>query len=151
MRRRLIVVVKHRLRGDGRIWVDAVKTKVLKDAGGWYVVESPLPRETARLLFRDLDDLVLIDREDGVLRVSFRKGEGEFEWDGRRYHVATMVEGDIRIDQEGRPVARGHGTVSGIALDFVATELLPIIRPLAWGLTLKTEEIARVSRIAPPV
>lgn len=142
----MAVIVKHRFRGDGRIWLDGTKTKVLKDAGGWRLVESPNPGENARVLFRAAQDLVLIERRDGIVRVSFHKGEGSFDWDGRSYRIAAMDQGEIRIEQEGRAVARGRSTLSGARLDSVATELLPIIRPLTWALALRTEELAALNR-----
>ncbi len=143
------VDVKHRIWGDGRIRADGVRTKVLRDTGGWYVIEGIHAGETARVLYREMQDLLVICWPETTLRVAFHGGEGRFEWDGRAYHVASMIEGHVRIDHEGRPVARGHVTVAGVHLDSVAAELLPVIRPLAWGLALRSERVGRDSRFEP--
>lgn len=143
------VEVKHRLWGDGRIRVEGVRTKVRRDTGGWYVVEGVHPGEAARVLYREMQDLVVISWPGTNLRIPFHQGEGRFEWEERPYRVASMIEGVLRIDQEGRRVADGHVTVSGIHLQTVAPELLPLIRPLAWGLTLRSERVGRDSRFEP--
>lgn len=144
------VDVKHRIWGDGRIRVDEVRTKVLRDAGGWYLVEGIHSGEGARVLYRDMQDLILVSWPNVYLRIAFRKGEGQFRWEDRPYHIASMIDGDIRIDQGGRVVVRGHVTVAGIHLETVAVELLPIVRPLAWGLALRSERVGRDSRFEPP-
>ncbi len=142
------VEVRHRIWRDGRIRVDGVRSKVLRDTGGWYVVEGPHAGETARVLYRDLQDLVVICWAEATLRVPFHAGEGRFELEGRPYHIANMIEGEIRIDQEGRSVARGHVTAAGVHLESVSVELLPIIRPLAWALALRSEIVGRENRFA---
>ncbi len=131
--------------------MDGVRTKVLRDTGGWYVVEGIHPGETARVLYREMQDLLLICWPESTLRVAFHGGEGRFEWDGRTYRIASMIEGLLRVDQEGRRVAEGHVTVAGARLETVASELLPVIRPLAWGLALRSERIGRDSRWVEPV
>ena len=143
------VDVRHRVWGDGRIRVDGVRTKVRRDTGGWYAVEGIHPGDGARVIYREMQDLILISWPEANLRVAFHGGEGRFEWEGRPYHVASMIEGALRIDQEGRRVAEGHVTVAGVHLETVATELLRLIRPLAWGLALRSERIGRDSRFEP--
>lgn len=143
------VEVRHRIWGDGRIRVDGVRTKVLRDTGGWYVVEGIHSGEGARVMYREMQDLIVISRPEANLRVAFHGGEGRFEWEGRPYHVASMIEGVLRIDQEGRRVAEGHVTVTGIHLESVAPELLQLIRPLAWGLALRSERVGRDNRFEP--
>lgn len=143
MRLPVTVIVKHRILGDGRIWLDRVKTKVLRDTGGWYAVESPFHAQDARVLFRPAQDMVVIEQSGQFLRVPFVKGEGEFVWEDRTYRIGSMVLGEIRIDQESREAARGVVTTTGIRIDRLATELLPIVRALAWGLTLRSEELSR--------
>ena len=145
------VDVRHRVWGDGRIRVDGVRTKVLRDTGGWYVVEGVHAGETARVLYRAMQDLLLICWPDTTLRVAFHRGEGRFERDGRGYRIASMIDGLIRVDQEGRMVAEGHVTVAGVHLETVAPELLPLIRPLAWGLALRSERIGRDNLWVQPV
>ena len=147
----VVVDVRHRVWGDGRIRVDGTRSKVLRDTGGWYEVEGLHPGEAARVLYRDLQDLLLICRSTSTLRVAFRAGEGLFEWEGRAYHISSMIEGEVRIDQEGRSVVRGRATVSGLHLEHVAAELAPIVRPLAWGLTLRSEHMGRDRRFDPQV
>ncbi len=143
------VEVRHRVWGDGRIRVDGIRTKVLRDTGGWYSVEGVHPGEGGRVLYREVQDLLLIDRADGILRVPFHQGEGRFEWQGRSYHISSMIDGLVRIDQEDRTVAKGHVTVVGVHLDSVAAELLVLIRPLVWGLALRSEKVGRDSRFEP--
>jgi hypothetical protein len=144
------VEVRHGLLGDGRIRVEGVRAKVLRDTGGWYVVEGVHAGEGARVLYRDMQDLIVICWPSVTLRIPFHAGEGAFDWEGRPYHIASMIEGEIRVDQQGRPVVRGHVTPSGIHLDTVGTELLPIIRPVAWGLALRSEHVGRDNRYEPP-
>lgn len=144
------VEVKHRVWGDGRIRVDGVRTKVLRDTGGWYVVEGAEAGESTRVLYRDRQDLVVLRGAETTLRVPFSAGEGAFEWGGRHYHIANMVRGEVRIDQEGRQVVRGRVTDTGLHLESVAAEMGALIRSLAWGLTLRSESLARAARIAPP-
>lgn len=139
----MTVVVKHRIRGDGRIWLDRVKTKVLRDTGGWYAVEAPSHAEDARVLFRPAQDMVVIEQSGQFFRVPFVRGEGVLVWEDRMYRIANMALGEIRIDRDSRPVGRGVVTTTGIRIDLVETELLPIVRALAWGLTLRSEEISR--------
>lgn len=145
------VEVKYRVWRDGRIRVDGVRTKVLRDTGGWYVVQGTHARETARVLYRDLQALTVICWAEATLRVPFHAGEGRFEWHGRAYHVANMIKGEIRVDQESRAVVRGHITAAGIHLDSVAAELLPIVRPLAWALALRSEHVGRDRRFEPAI
>ena len=144
------VLVKHRLRGDGRIWIDYAKTKVLQDTGGWYAVQSPSGLEDARVLYRPVQDMVVIEQLGQFLRVPFHDGEGTFSWQGRTYRVGSMALGEVRIHEGARPVATGLVTTSGLQLETVEPELLGIVRALAWGLALRSEEIARDSRRVQP-
>ncbi len=137
----VVVDAKHGLLRDGWIRVEGRRTRVQREAGGWYVVKDIVPWGDARVLFRAAQDLAVIQWSDVVLRVAFHAGEGAFTWEGRGYHIGTMIEGEIRIDQEGRRVVRGHVTVAGLHLDSVAMELLSIIRPLAWALVLRSETL----------
>lgn len=137
------VRVKHRVWGDGRIWVDRIRTKVLRDSGGWYAVLSPTRQEDARVLYRPVQDMVVIEQSDGFLRVRFKDGVAAFDWGDRVYRIATMVLGKIRIDEGTRDVAQGVVTTGGIRFEMFRSELLPIVRALAWGLTLRSEELSR--------
>lgn len=137
------VRVKHRLLGDGRVWVDRVKTRVSRESGGWYVVLSPSRSEDARVLYRPVQDIIVIDRSGQFLRVPFKDGVATFLWGDMVYRVGSMALGEIRIDQGTRDVARGVVTTDGIRLQMFRSELLPIVRPLAWGLTLRSEELSR--------
>ncbi len=140
------LVARHGLLKDGRIRIEGVRTRVERDRGGWYVVRDLPPLGDARVLFRDIQDLAVIQWPGTILRVPFHSGEAEFVWEERRYVIGTMIEGEIRIRQDDRVVVRGHATVSGLRLDEVASELLPIIRPLAWALVLRSEFLARNDR-----
>lgn len=143
------VRVKHRLLGDGRIWIDGVRTKVLRDTGGWYQVLSPSRDEDARVLFRPVQDLVVIEQREEFLRVAFKDGEATFRWRDRAYRIGSMSLGKVRIDEGTRDVAHGVVTASGIRLSLYRTDVLPLLRALAWGLTLRSEELARDARRAP--
>jgi len=143
------VDVKHRIWLDGRIRMDGARTKVLRDTGGWYVVQGPHGGETARVLYRDLQDLAVISWPEKVLRIPFHADEGRFEWEGRPYHISSMTQGEIRIDQEGRSVVRGHLSAAGMHLETVSAELLPIIRPLAWALAIRSESVGLDHRVVP--
>lgn len=146
VRRSVVVDIRHGLLGDGRIRVDDQRTKVDRDSGGWYVVRDSSPLGDSRVLFRDVQDLALIQWSATILRVAFHAGEGQFTWEDRVYRIGTMIEGEIRIRQEGRLVARGRVTTAGLHLETVATELIPIIRPLGWALVLRSEALAAVGR-----
>lgn len=126
--------------------MDGRRTRVERDTGGWYIVRDESSWGDARVLFRDLQDLAVIQWPGAVLRVAFHAGEGEFSWDDRTYRIGTMIRGEIRIHQDERLAASGHVTLSGIHLETVATELLPIIRPLAWALVLRSEAVAATGR-----
>ncbi len=145
------VLVKHGLRGDGRIRVDGVRARVLTDAGGWYAVADPAGHGDARVLFRRFQDILVIEQGGTFLRIAFHRGESTFEWDGRPYHIGSMIRGEIRIDQETRRVARGVVTVTGLRLDEVSSELLPILRALAWGLAVRSEFVGRDLLAEPPM
>ncbi len=144
--RSVVLDARHGLLGDGRIRSDGVRTRVTRDTGGWYVVHDVPPQGDARVLFRDTQDLAVIQWSGSVLRVPFHAGEGEFTWEDRTYRIGTMIRGEIRIREADRMVAEGHVTVSGLHLDSVATELAPILRPLAWALVLRSEMVASVGR-----
>lgn len=139
------VRVKHRILGDGRIWVDRVRTKVLRDTGGWYVVLSPSRTEDARVLFRPLQDRIVIEQSEDVVKIAFKQGEATFRWRDREYRIGNMVLGRIRIDEGTRDVAQGVVTTSGIRLTLFRSDFLPIVRAVSWGLTLRSEAIARLA------
>ncbi len=143
------VRVKHRVVGDGRIWVDRVRTKVLRDTGGWYQVLSPSRDEDARVLFRPVQDLLIIEQRGEFLRIPFKDGEATFRWRDRSYRIGSMALGKVRIDEGTRDVAQGVVMTSGLHLALYRTDVLPLLRALAWGLTLRSEELARDSRRAP--
>lgn len=137
----MVVDAKHGLLRDGWIRVDGERARVIRDTGGWYVVKDRSPWGDARVLFRGAQDMAAIQWSTTILRIAFRAGEGRFRWEEREYDIAAMSEGEIRISQEGRPVARGHVTAAGLHLDSVATEILPILRPLVWVLVLRSETL----------
>lgn len=130
--------------------MDGSRSRVVKDSGGWYVVEDTSWWGNARVLYREFQDLAVIQWAGAVLRIPFHAGEGVFTWEERTYRIGSMVEGELRIRQDERLVAQGHVTVAGLHLDSVATELLPLIRPLAWALVLRSEAVARMGRVPGP-
>ncbi len=136
------VLVKHRLRGDGEIRVDHVETKVTREKDGTYAVDAPDVWDRARMRYHKFEDRFTIELGADTVEVSFHEGEGTFTWKERTYRIGSLVGGQVRIDQAGRPVARGFVTVSGVHLDPVEPELLPLIRALAFGLALYSEEVS---------
>ncbi len=140
---RVRVIVKHGLLGGGRIRVDHVETEVRREDVGIYVVDAPDVWDRAKMRYDRFEDHFRVDLEQETVDVAFHQGEARFTWKDRPYHIASLVGGEVRIDQEGRPVATGVVTVSGLDLEPVEPELLPLIRPLAWGLALYSEEVAR--------
>ncbi len=137
------VTVKHGLLGGGRIWVDHVETEVRREGAGVYFVDAPDVWDRARMHYDRFEDHFRIEFEQDAVDVSFHQGEANFAWKDRPYHIASLALGETHIDQAGRPVATGFVTVSGLHLDPVEPELLPLIRPLAWGLALYSEEVRR--------
>lgn len=142
----MALAARHGILGDGRIRMDGRRTRVDRDTGGWYVVRGGSPSGDARVLYRGTQDLGVIQWPGTILRISFHAGEGEFVWEGRSYRIASMIAGVVDIREQGRTVAQGHVTTSGLRLDTVATELVPIIRPLAWALVLRSEFVAEGGR-----
>ncbi len=145
----MAVLTKHHPLGGGWTSVDGIRSKVLRKKGGRFLVQSPHDLETARVRFHAFQDLALVEQAGISLRLAFRKGEATFVWEERTYHIGTMIDGDIAIDESGRSVVRGNVTTSGVRLRTVATELLPLIRALAWVLTLRSESVGRDSRYEP--
>ena len=139
----MAVEARHGLFGDGRIRVDGKRTRVRRDTGGWYIVDDLSAWGSARVLYRGPWDLAVIQWTVATLRIPWRAGEASFVWEEREYHIANMDFGEIRVEQEGRSAARGHVTVAGLVLETVATELLPITRPLGWVLVLRSESLAK--------
>ena len=139
---RVRVTVKHRLRGDGKIWVDRVESAVRRDKDGGYAVGAPDVWDRARMDYDALGDRFVIELDEETIEVPFHEGEARFIWKDRAYHIASMVFGEVHIDQDGRAVATGFVTVTGVRLETVEPELLPLIRPLAWGLALRREALA---------
>ncbi len=149
----MVVDVKHGLLGDGRTRADGVRMRVVRDTGGWYVVRDASSWGDARVLYRDSQDLAVLRWAGAILRIPFHAGQGAFRWEDRTYRIDSMIEGEIRIREGDRLAVRGHVTVTGVHLDSVATELLPIIRPLAWALALRSEAVAKMGLVkgGPPL
>lgn len=92
---------------------------------------------------------MVIEQGGEFLRIAFKDGEASFRWRDRVYRIGSMALGKVRIDEGTRDVARGVVTASGLQLTLYRTDVLPLLRPLAWGLTLRSEELARDARRAP--
>ncbi len=141
-----VVVRRGRLR-TGVVVVDGDVYRVRRGKGGWYTVCARTPYDDGRVLFDDPQDHATLQRSDGTVEIQFHLEETVFGWQARAHQLASMEWGQITIDQEGRTVARGHVTVSGIHLETVAPELLPIVREPAFALTLHSEFLARDRRM----
>lgn len=141
------VVVKRGLLRTGSVLVDGEKYRVRRAKAGWFLVGGRTPFDAGRVRFERSRDRATLERSDETVVIQFRLGETVFGWQGRPYRVGTMQWGQIEIEQEGRPVARGHVTVTGVHLEMVAPELLPIIRELAFALTMHSEWLAEDRRV----
>jgi hypothetical protein len=92
---------------------------------------------------------LLLDNSRGEIEVKFDPNLGTFEFDGRTYVIGSMKGGDILVRERDRRVIEGRVTVSGVRLEKVAIDLVPIQRELAFGLALRSEDLAREARMAP--
>lgn len=126
--------------------VDHVETAVRRVRGEVaevYDVDAPDAWDRARMHYARFEDHFRIELDQETYEVSFHGGEADFTWKERTYHIASMVGGEVHIDQVGRSVATGVVTVEGLDLPTVEPELFPLFRALAWGLALYSEEIRR--------
>lgn len=124
-------------RGKVRTGAGIFEVRGTADEG--YEVGGP-PSEGPGHVHYDIDRDVLDIQRPGVqVSIQFR-GELEhttFPFAGHTYEIGTMDFGNVSITEAGRPVVRGHETVSGVRLLFVAPELVPIERELAFGLAIR--------------
>jgi len=107
--------------------------------GGGYRVQGPAGEEPGLVRYDAERQILEIERPGVTLRIRFRPEleQTTFDFQGHHYEVGTMDFGNISVTEEGRPVVRGHVTVSGVRLLSVAPDLEPIERELAFGLALR--------------
>jgi len=124
-----------------RVSAEGVQYEVRRLPGSWYEVDAPVPSGRGRVHYSGWRDVIRIERTDAVLEIRFRLRGTSFSWRGRTYRVGSMLWGRVTIDDQGRPVASGVMTLSGVRLEFVSPELEPIARELAFGLALRTVQM----------
>lgn len=142
----MVVVAKIGLRGKaGRVRTPGGIYGVTPGDDDWYTVAGPVPAGSGRVRYDDERNLLEVQRPGISLSIYFRPEmeRTTFELDRHVYEVATMDFGNISITEGGRPVVRGHGTVSGVRLLAVAPELEPVERELAFGLALRASALDR--------
>ena len=143
--RLMAVIAKLGLLEHGRVRTDAGVFAVRPGDDGWFRIAGTSPEDAGRVRYHDERKLLEIERPDVTLSIHFL-GETEkttFEFAGRTCDIGTMDFGEILIREAGRPVVKGHSTVSGVRLDSVDPAFQPIERELAFGLALRSSGIDR--------
>ncbi len=104
-----------------------------------YEVGGPASEGTGHVRYDADRDVLDLQRPGAQASIVFRPEleRTTFPFGGHTYEVAPMDFGNILIKEGDRPVVRGHETVSGVRLLFVAPELVPIERELAFGLAVR--------------
>lgn len=127
------------LRKGGKVRTKEGVFEVTLNEDGRYVVPGPAGEDSGLVRY-DFDRQILhVERPGVTLEIRFRPEleHTTFEYGGHRYEIGTMDFGAIRFTEAGRTAVRGHVTISGVRLLFVASDLEPIERELAFGLALR--------------
>jgi len=98
----------------------------------------------SRVRYFQFRDRATIATNGETIVFRFRRGGATVGWRGRAYRLHDMSGGRIRMTRDDREVVTGRVTPSGVRLDVVARELLPIVRSLALVLALHSEDLSRV-------
>ncbi len=143
------VVAKTGILGGGRVRTEEGVYRIRQAADGWYSILGRTPA-SGRVRYNGARDILEIERPGVSLSIQFRSEleKTAFELDRTVYDVATMDFGRISIRERGRSVVEGRVTPSGVRLESVAPDLQPIERELAFGLALRSNEVARGFRQA---
>ncbi len=125
------VIVGRGIVRAGRVTLDGVSYRVRRWKEGAFLVSAPPPMRPGWVRYFEYRDRAVVSAQDENLEIHFHPATTTIGWRGRAYRLASMTQGRIRITEGDREVVRGRVTPSGIRLDRVAPELLPIIRELA--------------------
>ncbi len=108
-----------------------------------YEVDGPASEGRGRVRYDDDRDVLHIQRPGISLSIHFlpARAQTTFQFGGHTYEVGPMDLGGISIKEGTRVAVRGHETVSGVRLLFVAPELVPIERELAFGLAVRGDTV----------
>jgi len=144
------VVAKTGILGGGRVRTEEGVYGIRQAADGWYSILGRTAGDSGRVRYNGARDILEIQRHGVRLSIQFRSEleRTTFELDRTVYDVATMDFGRISIRERGRSVVEGRVTPSGVRLESVAPDLQPIERELAFGLALRSNEVARGFRQA---
>jgi len=144
------IVAKTGIFGGGKVRTEDAVCKVRPAGEGWYSIPGRTSGDSGRVRYHGARDILEIERPGVSLTIQFRSEmeKTTFELDRIAYDVATMDFGRVSIQERGRSVVEGRVTPGGVRLDSVAPELQPIERELAFGLALRSNEIARNFRQA---
>lgn len=134
-----IVVKLGVLRDRHEVKTDDGDFEVRPSAADGYVVEAPSGEEPGLVRYDEEERVLEIQRPGMSLRIEFGTEQERtfFEFNDHRYEVGTLDFGKVDIAEAGRQAVGGYATVSGVRLEFVAPELRPIERELAFGLALR--------------
>jgi len=138
------VIVRRGIVRAGRVVVEGVSSRILRGKGGWFLVSEPSGMPPSRVRYFQFRDRATIATNGETIVFRFRRGGAMVGWRGRAYRLHDMSGGRIRMTQDDREVVTGRVTPSGVRLDVVAPELLPIVRSLALVLALHSEDLSRV-------
>ena len=146
----MAIVAKTGILGGGKVRTEDAVCKVRPAGEGWYSIPGRTSGDSGRVRYHGARDILEIERPGVSLSIQFRSEleRTTFELDRTVYDVATMDFGHISIREQGRSVVEGRVTPSGVRLESVAPDLQPIERELAFGLALRSNELARIFRQA---
>ena len=129
-----------------RLLADRREFPIIRGREGWrHVVDAG--GLGGRVRYDGWRDVIEIESPVGSLRIRFRWRRTTFTWRGRTYTVPSMGWSRVTILEQGRPVVEGRLTLSGIRLEALDPEFLPIERELAIGLAQRS--LAWAMTIAP--
>lgn len=108
-----------------------------------YEVGGPEAEGPGRVRYDEGGDVLHIQRPGIEVSIHFLPElvATTFQFRGHSYEIGPMDAGNISIKEGITPVVRGHETVSGVRLLFVAPELVPIERELAFGLAVRGDAL----------
>lgn len=127
----------------GKVRTPSGVFEVVREEDSGFTVGGPAAEGPGRVHYDDDRDVLDIQRPGISVSIVFRPEleHTTFDFRGHVYEVGTMDFGDISIREGGRSVVKGHVTISGVRLQSVEPELLPIERELAFGLALRSSSL----------
>lgn len=139
----MVITVKRGLIRAGRIVVDHDTYRVRRDGKGSFIVSKSGADASGLVRYLKWRDLLFLENPPHKVEIRFLPGETSFEFDNRTYRIGPMTDGHVVIHERDRKVVEGRVTASGVRLETVAVELEPIKNELAFGLALRSEDLAR--------